>query len=141
VSTLIAGDLGWLGEARMLERGEPVRVLVLRVAHHGSRFSSSAPFLEAAQPSLAIISVGARNPFRHPTAEALDRLQATGARIYRTDRDGAIVMETDGVRLWVTRWAGHITEVFDLDPERRADSGDDTARAARPYDLELSTGL
>ena len=141
VSTLIAGDLGWPGEARMLERGDPVRVLVLRVAHHGSRFSSSAPFLEAAQPSFAIISVGARNPFRHPTAEALSRLKAAGARIYRTDRDGAIVMETDGARLWVTRWAGHITEVFDLDPERRADSGDDTVRGARRFDLELGTGL
>ena len=105
VSLLLTGDLGWLGEARVLERGAPVRVLVLKVAHHGSRFSSSAAFLEAARPAFAIISVGARNPFRHPTPEALGRLEAAGARIYRTDRDGAIILETDGTRLWITRWA------------------------------------
>jgi competence protein ComEC len=129
VSTLIAGDLGWLGETRMLDRGEPVRVLVLRVAHHGSRFSSSAAFLDAVQPSFAVISVGARNPFRHPTTEALARLDATGARIYRTDRDGAIVMETDGTRLWITRWAGHVTDVFDLDPEPRVGPPDENTTA------------
>jgi competence protein ComEC len=141
VSTLITGDLGWLGEARMLERGEPVRVLVLRVAHHGSRFSSSAPFLDAAQPSFAVISVGARNPFRHPTNEALARLEAAGARIYRTDRDGAIVMETDGTRLWITRWAGYITEVFDLDPEPRGGADEDTVPGERGTEVESSTGL
>src|SRR5262245_36165125 len=129
VSTLIAGDLGGLGETRMLDRGEPVRVLVLRVAHHGSRFSSTTPFLDAAHPSVAIISVGARNPFRHPTTEALTRLEASGARIYRTDRDGAIVVETDGARLWITRWAGHTTDVFDLDPEPRAAPGDESTTA------------
>src|SRR6266540_3324942 len=99
VSVLLTGDLGWQGEARVLARGGPVRVLALRVAHHGSRFSSSAPFLESARPAFAIISAGARNPFRHPTPEALARLEAAGARIYRTDRDGAIIIETDGVHL------------------------------------------
>jgi len=126
VSVLLTGDLGWRGEARVLERGEPVRVLTLRVGHHGSRFSSTTRFLEAARPPFAIISVGARNPFRHPTPEALARLEAAGARIYRTDRDGAIVIETDGMRLWITRWARGTTEVFDLDPERSAEAGDGT---------------
>jgi competence protein ComEC len=55
-----------------------VRALALKVAHHGSRFSSTAPFLERARPRLAVISVGARNPFRHPSAEAPARLQAAG---------------------------------------------------------------
>ena len=113
----------------MLDRGEPVRVLVLRVGHHGSRFSSTAPFLDAAYPSFAVISVGARNPFRHPTSETLARLEASGARIYRTDRDGAIVMETDGTRLWITRWAPHVTDVFDLDPEPLAGPGDENTTA------------
>jgi len=124
VSVLLTGDLGWRGEARVLERGEPVRVLTLRVGHHGSRFSSTTRFLEAARPPFAIISVGARNPFRHPTPEALARLEAAGARIYRTDRDGAIVIETDGMRLCITRWARGTTEVFDLDPERSSEAGD-----------------
>ena len=114
VSLLLTGDLGGEGEERVRERGGPLRALALKVAHHGSRFSSTAPFLEAARPALAIISVGARNPFRHPTAEALDRLEAAGARIYRTDRDGAIILESDGVTLWATRWASGATEVFEL---------------------------
>jgi competence protein ComEC len=116
VAVLLTGDLGWPGEARVLERGAPVRVLALRVGHHGSRFASSPAFLEATQPALAIISVGARNPFRHPSAETLGRLERAGARIYRTDRDGAIILESDGVRLWVTRWASRTTDVFELEP-------------------------
>ena len=63
------------------------------------------PFLDAARPAFAVISAGARNPFRHPAPETLARLEAAGARVYRTDRDGAVIVETDGVRLWVTRWA------------------------------------
>ncbi len=89
--------------------------LALKVAHHGSRFSSTAPFLERARPRLAVISVGARNPFRHPSAEALARLEAAGARVYRTDRDGAVILETDGRVLRVTAWARGVTETWELD--------------------------
>jgi competence protein ComEC len=87
------------------------------VGHHGSRFSSSAPFLDAARPAFAIVSAGARNPFRHPAPETLARLEAADTRVYRTDRDGAVIVETDGAQLWVTRWASGIREVFDLDTE------------------------
>ena len=117
VSLLLTGDLGWEGEERIRRQAAPLRVTMLKVGHHGSRFSSSAPFLDAARPALAIVSAGARNPFRHPAPEALARLEAAGARVYRTDRDGAVIVETDGARLWVTRWASGIREVFDLDPE------------------------
>ena len=118
VSLLLTGDLGPQGEARLVERSGPLRILALKVAHHGSRFSSSAAFLDAARPELAIISVGARNPFRHPSAEILARLESAGARVYRTDRDGAVILETDGATLWVTRWAARATEQFNLDAER-----------------------
>ena len=64
------------------------------------------------------ISVGARNPFRHPSPEALARLEAAGARVYRTDRDGAVILETDGTVLRVTAWARGVTDTFSLeDPE------------------------
>jgi competence protein ComEC len=125
VSLLLAGDLGPRGEAQLLERAGPVRTLALKVAHHGSRFSSTAPFLERARPRVAVISVGARNPFRHPSAEALGRLEAVGARVYRTDRDGAVILETDGRTLRVTAWARGVTETYDLDPGEA--SGDTTA--------------
>jgi competence protein ComEC len=100
VSLLLTGDLGWEGEERIRRQAGPLRVTMLKVGHHGSRFSSSAPFLDVARPALA-----------------LARLEAAGARVYRTDRDGAIIVETDGARLWVTRWASGIRDVFDLDPE------------------------
>src|SRR5258706_237182 len=113
----LAGDLGPRGEALVLERAGPVRAFALKVAHHGSRFSSTAPFLEQARPQLAVISVGARNPFRHPSPEVLARLEAAGARVYRTDRDGAVVLETDGRVLRVTAWGRGVTETWPLDPE------------------------
>jgi competence protein ComEC len=120
LSLLLPGDLGPRGEATLLERGGPLRVLALKVAHHGSRFSSTAPFLQAARPTLAVVSVGARNPFRHPSPEALARLAATGARVYRTDRDGAIILESDGRILRVTAWARGVTETIRLDdPEEK----------------------
>jgi competence protein ComEC len=123
VSLLLAGDLGPRGEALLLERSGPVRALALKVAHHGSRFSSTAPFLERAHPRLAVISVGARNPFRHPSAETLARLEAAGVRVYRTDRDGAVILETDGRVLRVTAWARGVTETWELDPENTTTPG------------------
>ena len=122
ISLLLTGDLGWPGEARVLRSGAALRALVLKVGHHGSRFSSTEAFLGAVQARMAVISVGARNSFRHPTPEALARLEAAGARVYRTDRDGAVIVESDGVKLWVTRWARGTTDVFDLDGERPVDA-------------------
>lgn len=69
---------------------------ILKVAHHGSRYSSSAPFLEAVGAEVAVISVGASNPYGHPAQETLDRLQAAGAEVLRTDQNGTIVITTDG---------------------------------------------
>ena len=133
VSLLLAGDLGARGETALLERAGPVGALALKVAHHGSRFSSTAPFLERARPRLAVISVGARNPFRHPSAEALARLEAAGARVYRTDRDGAVILETDGRVLRVTAWARGVTR--DLGARPRTDPGSTTApgMSRRPW--------
>jgi len=129
VSLLLPGDLGPRGEALLLERGGPLRVLALKVPHHGSRFSSSAPLLQAVRPLVAVVSVGARNPFRHPSPEAIGRLEAIGARVYRTDRDGAVILETDGRVLRVTAWARGVTETFRLDPEETAEKTSENIRA------------
>ena len=107
-----------------------MRALALKVAHHGSRFSSTAPFLERAQPRLAVISVGARNPFRHPARRRSRASAAAGARVYRTDRDGAVILETDGRILRVTAWARGVTETWELDPRPRAAPGNTTAPGA-----------
>ena len=116
-SFLLASDIGAARELELVAAGAPLESTVLKVAHHGSRFSTGPELLRAVGPRLAAISVGARNPYGHPDAGVLGRLAAGGAQIYRTDRDGALIFETDGGALTVTRWAARRVDRFCLDPE------------------------
>ncbi len=68
----------------------PGKLEVLKLAHHGSRFSTSEELLDKTRPSIAIISSGAENTYGHPNAEVLDRIKRHNMLVYRTDRDGAI---------------------------------------------------
>lgn len=70
---------------------------VLKVAHHGSRTSSSEEFLEQVKPEYAIISCGQNNDYGHPHQEVVDRLK--GVKIYRTDEEGTILITSDGENL------------------------------------------
>src|SRR5213593_3223587 len=117
VSFLLTSDISAEVESRLIRAQAPLAVTVLKVAHHGARTSSTPPFLEKVKPALAVISVGRRNPYGHPSPDTLARLAATGARIYRTDRDGAVIFETDGFALTVTRWATREVEHFCLNPD------------------------
>ncbi len=93
---LLAGDAEAPAEGRMLSAGLPLAAEVLKVGHHGSRYASTAAFLEAVAPLEAVISVGA-NPYGHPHPETLARLGALGVRTWRTDRVGTVVLETTGI--------------------------------------------
>lgn len=86
-SALFTGDI----TANVERRLEQVagRLTVLKVAHHGSKFASDAGFLGAVRPKYAVIEVG-KNNYGHPTQEALGRLAAAGAKIFRTDLDGSV---------------------------------------------------
>lgn len=98
---LMVGDAEEETEDRLLAQGlEPCEVL--KVAHHGSEFASTQRFLEAVRPKTALISVGADNNYGHPGPKTMGRLEAVGARIYRTDRDGAIRLESSG-KGWTVR--------------------------------------
>jgi competence protein ComEC len=77
---------------------QPLAAL-LKVAHNGSASSTFPPLLAAVRPQFAVISVGARNPFRHPRAEVLERLQSFGIRTYRTDLNGAVTFYLDGEKV------------------------------------------
>jgi competence protein ComEC len=116
-SILLASDIEAAAENALVERGAPLVATVLKVAHHGAAGSSTAPFLAAVRPAIAVVSVGARNAYGHPSPAALTRLAAAGARVYRTDRDGAVILETDGRSLTVTGWADRRVERLCLDPE------------------------
>ncbi|MCL6451732.1 MAG: ComEC/Rec2 family competence protein [Acetobacteraceae bacterium] len=94
VSLLLAGDLGPDGERELLGAvgTERLGCSVLKVAHHGSSTSTGEEFLAAACPQVAVISVGTGRGL--PSPRLLQRLSA--ARVYRTDRDGAVILRTDG---------------------------------------------
>jgi len=99
-SFLLVGDAEREEETALLAAARPHLLAdVLKVGHHGSRTSSSDEFLAAVAPREAIVSVGRRNRFGHPHPVALHALATAGARVWRTDRDGAVVATTDGISL------------------------------------------
>jgi competence protein ComEC len=94
VSVLIEGDAQQPVERRVAALHHP-KVDLLRVGHHGSSNATTPELLAAAQPSFAVISVGYRNPFGLPRMDVLERLEKSGARVYRTDVDGAMTFYLD----------------------------------------------
>lgn len=100
-SILLMGDAPDDVEARLVAMGSTtLKSDILKVGHHGSKTSSSAALLAAVQPKEAIISVGAKNKYHHPTKEALDRLASVGAEVFRTDQEGTVEFESDGTTFW-----------------------------------------
>lgn len=95
-SFLFTGDIENEGEKALLPLGERLASTVLKVPHHGSNSSSTMPFLRKVSPTVGVIQVGSNNPFSHPDRRTLKRYADLGVKIYRTDRDGAIFMVTDG---------------------------------------------
>jgi competence protein ComEC len=118
-SILLASDVERAGERALVASGAPLAATALKVPHHGSGTSSSGAVLGAIRPALALISVGARNPYRHPHPAVLARLAWAGAEVYRTDQDGALLLETDGRTLTVTGWASGRTTRYCLDADVR----------------------
>lgn len=87
---LITGDIDSECERMLVERyGSRLKCDVLKVAHHGSKYSSSEEFLRAANPEIAVISVG-KNNYGHPSSEVIDKLKMQGIKVYRTDINGAV---------------------------------------------------
>jgi len=99
-SVLLMGDAEKSIEYSMVEENSNgLKSDILKVGHHGSKTSSSEDFLKAVSPQFAVIQVGRKNRYGHPTQEVLDRLAAVGARIFRTDIDGDIGFVSDGLSL------------------------------------------
>ena len=103
VSFLLTADIEAQTESLLALMGAGIESTVLKVAHHGSKASSTAGFIDAVDPAVALISVGGDNSFGHPNDEVIGRLmrQIGGENIYRTDRHGDVEFVTDGVELWV----------------------------------------
>ncbi|MCL2170410.1 MAG: MBL fold metallo-hydrolase [Defluviitaleaceae bacterium] len=101
-SFIFTGDAETRSENEMLEAGHNLRADVLHVGHHGSTTSTTAPFLDAVRPTIAVINVGADNMYGHPHGAVVRRLEAARIRIYRTDHHGNIIITSNGNRLTVT---------------------------------------
>ncbi len=104
-SFLLCGDAEKQIEYRMLDGGELSHVDVLKVAHHGSRTSSTEEFLTAISPAFAVISDGFENSYGHPHPDVIARLERHRADVLRTDRQGLITIRSDGRRLSVETFA------------------------------------
>ncbi len=98
---LLTGDTERAGERELLDEKLAGPADVLKVAHHGSRTSTSEEFLDAARPLFALVSLGADNLYGYPHPDVLKRLSARGIRVLRTDRHGLVRIRTDGQRLQV----------------------------------------
>jgi len=97
---LFVGDSERTREAELVALGQDrLRADVLKVGHHGSRTSTTEPFLAAVSPAFAVISTGLRNRFGHPHPTTLATLARRHVKTFRTDADGAVTAWTDGERL------------------------------------------
>jgi competence protein ComEC len=97
IDSLFTGDIDSTVESQIIARGTPIVSDILKVAHHGSNYSTSVEFLNAVQPQDSIISVG-QNPYGHPGADTIARLLASGTNIWRTDTNGTIIVtSSDGI--------------------------------------------
>jgi len=118
IRTLVTGDLTEEGERAIIGlyggTGE-LKCDVLKVAHHGSRFSTTEEFLDEADPLIALIGVG-RNEYGHPSAEVLDRLERRGIAVYRTDIDGAVGIRAGAGCISVCTMRSRRNDAFPTEP-------------------------
>ena len=101
VDILFTGDIGKKAESRLIASGQDLHSEILKVPHHGSRTSSSAPFLDAVQPRYAIFSLGQGNRYQFPHTDVVNRYRERKCPMLRTDESGAITLRTDGTKCWI----------------------------------------
>jgi competence protein ComEC len=111
VSVVLSGDISDTVERLLAPHFAPSGLRILKAAHHGSATSSSLAFLRALGPSVVVFSCGRDNPYGHPVPQVLRRVQDTGARIFRTDRNGEILLETDGQAVTIRPYLGKPLEL------------------------------
>ena len=98
VSFLLAGDIESAAENDLVRSGVNLRSTILKLAHHGSRTSTSPGFLAAIQPEVAVYQAGAGNRYGHPHAETMARLRQAQVAVYGTAANGVVIVTTDGTK-------------------------------------------
>jgi competence protein ComEC len=102
---LFTGDIGTGAEAALIRRGVDLKADLVKVPHHGSKSSSSDRFIAAVRPSIAVVPVGRDNPYHHPSDEVIARYERAGTRIFRMDRDGAVLFRPGNDTLRARTWS------------------------------------
>jgi len=102
-SVLLPADILESAEDRLTASGHSLKADILMVPHHGGHTSSTVPFIEAVRPEIAVISCGKENTFGFPHPSVPERYARAGARVLRTDRDGAVIVKTNGEKLEIMR--------------------------------------
>ena len=98
-SFLFTGDAEKDVEKEILDNNEDISADILKVGHHGSSTSTSENFLNKVNPSIGVISVGEDNSYNHPNEDTIKRLNKDKVTIYRTDKDGTVVLSSDGSKI------------------------------------------
>lgn len=102
---LFTGDADDSQEARIIENyGRLLNTDALKVAHHGSRTSSTEEFVNITSPDISVVSLGDRNRFKHPHIEAIQRINSSETELFYTSRDKAIILKSDGKKIWRLDW-------------------------------------
>ena len=98
---LLCGDIEAKVERRLLPEGVPVQNEVVKVPHHGSNSPSLEEFIRRVGPKVAVVSCGQRDPYGHPAPPVIGRYERLDVRLFRTDRDGAVIVRFPPTRLIV----------------------------------------
>jgi competence protein ComEC len=107
-SFLFQGDAEDVSEGEILKKGFHIQSDLLKVGHHGSRYSTTSAYLAKVKPKYAVISVGKGNTYGHPSQEVLDKLVGADVKVYRTDEQGTIIAVSDGSKITFNKSASSI---------------------------------
>lgn len=111
---LFTGDIGREAEQDIMRRMPELKTDLIKVPHHGSRFSSSDAFVSQTRPTAAIVTVGRDNQYHHPSDAVVARYEKVGARICRTDNDGAVMIWMNNGKFAIQRWNDLLLRRMDL---------------------------
>lgn len=101
IDMLFTGDAEKKAVEKILAGGENIESEIIKIGHHGSASSTGDEFLTNVNPKAAVISVGEKNIYGHPSVKTLDMLKSKNIRCFRTDRNGAVNIETDGLHFYL----------------------------------------
>lgn len=121
-SFVFTGDAEVQSENEMLKTGIDLDADVLKLGHHGSSTSNSDKFLDAVTPDMAVISVGEGNQYGHPDDEVLQAMKDRNIKLYRTDEQGTIIIESDGNKITVNKTPYKITDKSDKTVQSQTDT-------------------